>query len=134
VNVLTLMLSHLQHSHWTLDLSSIPPVMNGDRDFYCKLYGHFLCKWFCKINVQFFERGRNVMIIAYNHNSSTRNPRSDETNIFRRQSPTRIRTVQTYIVQLPFLTTLRCLWLLLPLNFMSLNFRRLFTRVLLYYY
>ena len=45
------------------------------------------------------------MIIAHNRNTSTRNPRSDETNIFRRQSPTRIRTVKTYIVQLPSLTT-----------------------------
>jgi len=57
------------------------------------------------IHDQFFERGRNVMIIVYNRNTSTRNPGSDETNIFRRQSPTRIRTVKTYIVQLPSLTT-----------------------------
>ena len=45
------------------------------------------------------------MIIVYNRNTSTRNPGSDETDIFRRESPTRIRAVKTYVVQLPSLTT-----------------------------
>lgn len=50
------------------------------------------------IHDQFFERGRNVMIIVYNRNTSTWNPGSDETDIFRQQSPARIWTVKTYIV------------------------------------
>jgi len=58
------------------------------------------------IHDQFFERGRNVMIIVYNRNTSTRNPGSDVPDIFRQQSPTWIRTVKKCIVQLPSLTTL----------------------------
>jgi len=77
----------------------------GDGDFYWRICGHFYGNDYVKfIHDQFFERERNVMIIVYNRNASTRDPGSDETDIFRRQSPTRIRTVKMYVVQLPSLT------------------------------
>ena len=46
-----------------------------------------------------------VTIIVHNRNTSTWDPGSDETDIFRQQSPARIRTVKRYVVQLPSLTT-----------------------------
>ena len=80
-------------------------INNGDADFYWRIYGHFYGNDYVKFIHKFFERGRNVMIIVYNRNTSTRDPVSDKTDIFRRQSPTRIRIVKTYVVQLPSLTT-----------------------------
>ena len=47
------------------------------------------------------------MIIVYTI-ETIRNPGSDETNIFRRQSLSRIRTVKTYIVPLTSMMTVPC--------------------------
>ena len=81
-------------------------INNGDADLYWWICGHFYGSDFVKfIHDQFFERWRNVMIIVHNRNTSTWDPGSDETYIFRRQLPTRIRTVQTYVVELPSLMT-----------------------------
>jgi len=63
-------------------------INNGDGDLYWRICGHFYGNDFVKfIYENFFERGRNVMIIVYNRNTSTRDPGRDETGIFRRSHP-----------------------------------------------
>ena len=63
-------------------------INNGDGDLYWRICGHFYGNDFVKlIYDKFFERERNVMIIPYNRNTSTRDPGRDETGIFRRSHP-----------------------------------------------